>query len=43
MLAPDDAQYIELEFEQGNCVGIDGMRASPAGIIRSLNLVENME
>jgi argininosuccinate synthase len=39
MLAPDDAQYIELEFEQGNCVGIDGMRASPAGIIRSLNSI----
>ena len=39
MLAPDDAQYIELEFEQGNCVAIDGMRASPAGIIRSLNSI----
>ena len=39
MLAPDDAQYIELEFEQGNCVGIDGMRASQAGIIRSLNSI----
>jgi argininosuccinate synthase len=39
MLAPDDAQYIELEFEQGNCVAIDGMRASPAGIVRSLNSI----
>jgi len=39
MLAPDDAQYIELEFEQGNCVAIDGNRASPSGIIRSLNSI----
>jgi len=37
MLAPDEAQYLELEFDQGNCVAIDGKRGNPAEIIRSLN------
>ncbi len=39
MLAPDEAQYIELEFDQGNCVAIDGKKGNPAEIIRSLNTV----
>ncbi len=39
MLAPDEAQYIELEFEHGNCVAIDGKSANPADIIRSLNQI----
>ncbi len=37
MLAPDEAQYLELEFDQGNCVAIDGKMGNPAEIIRSLN------
>ena len=37
MLAPDEAQYLDLEFDQGNCVAIDGKRGNPAEIIRSLN------
>jgi len=39
MLAPDEAQYLELEFDQGNCVAIDGKKGNPAEIIRSLNTV----
>ena len=39
MLAPDEAQYLELEFDQGNCVAIDGKNGKPAEIIRSLNTI----
>ena len=39
MLAPDEAQYLELEFDQGNCVAIDGKNGHPAEIIRSLNTI----
>jgi len=37
MLAPDEPQYIELDFQEGNCVAIDGKAGSPAEIIHSLN------
>ncbi|MBW8010742.1 MAG: argininosuccinate synthase [Chloroflexi bacterium] len=37
--APDDAQYIELQFESGFPVGIDHQKMSPAQIIRHLNVV----
>ena len=39
MLAPDDPQYIELEFAEGNCVALDGNSGKPAEIIRSLNSI----
>lgn len=39
MLAPDEPQYLELEFHKGDCVAIDGKQASPAQIIRSLNTI----
>jgi argininosuccinate synthase len=39
MLAPDEPQYLELEFQKGDCVAIDGKQASPAQIIRSLNTI----
>jgi len=39
MLAPDEAQYIELEFDSGDCVAVDGKRGTPAEIIRSLNSI----
>ncbi len=39
MLAPDEAQYIDLEFDQGNCIAIDGVSANPADIIRALNSI----
>ena len=39
MLAPDEPQYIELEFDEGNCIAIDGNTGNPAEIIRSLNKI----
>jgi argininosuccinate synthase len=39
MLAPDEPQYIELEFLAGNCVAIDGKKGTPSEIIRSLNSI----
>jgi argininosuccinate synthase len=35
--APDKAQYVELQFEAGNCVAIDGRKLSPANVLRTLN------
>ena len=37
--APDKAQYVELEFEQGNIVAIDGEKKSPATVMEWLNKV----
>ena len=36
-IAPDEAQYIELEFKNGDCVAVDGNSASPFEIIKTLN------
>ena len=38
-LAPDEPLYLELSFEHGNCVAVDGRAGSPAEIIRRLNEV----
>jgi argininosuccinate synthase len=35
--APDRATYMEIEFEKGNPVAVDGRRMSPAGILFHLN------
>jgi len=35
--APDKATYIEVEFEAGDAVGIDGVRLSPATLLTKLN------
>ena len=35
--APDVATYIEVEFEKGDAVAIDGVRMSPATILTKLN------
>ena len=35
--APDEAEYIELEFEKGDCVAINGEPMSPAQILKRLN------
>jgi len=35
--APGEAQYIEIKFEKGNAVALNGKRMSPAKIIRELN------
>ena len=36
-VAPDEAQYIELDFEQGDCVAIDGQAGTPSEIVKKLN------
>jgi argininosuccinate synthase len=36
-LAPDTPEYVELEFEQGNCVAVNGERMSPLGVMEKLN------
>jgi argininosuccinate synthase len=36
-LAPDKADYIELEFRKGDVVAINGEKMSPAGILTRLN------
>ncbi len=35
--APDKATYIEMEFEKGDAVAIDGVRMSPATLLTKLN------
>ncbi len=35
--APDQAEYIELEFEQGDCVSVNGKRLSPLAVMELLN------
>jgi argininosuccinate synthase len=35
--APDVPQYIELEFEAGNCVAVDGKKLSPLEVMDTLN------
>lgn len=35
--APDQAEYVELDFEQGNCAAINGEQLSPLGVMEKLN------
>jgi argininosuccinate synthase len=35
--APDQAQYVELNFERGDCVAIDGEAMTPAQVMKHLN------
>jgi len=35
--APDKAEYVELDFEKGDCVAVNGKRLSPPGVLRALN------
>jgi argininosuccinate synthase len=35
--APNRAEYVELDFEKGNCVAVNGKRLSPAGVLKALN------
>ncbi len=37
--APDHPEYIELDFERGICVALNGRRLSPANLMRTLNLL----
>ncbi|MBD2863656.1 MULTISPECIES: argininosuccinate synthase [Paenibacillus] len=35
--APDEAEYVELEFEQGDCVAINGQRMNALEVMETLN------
>jgi argininosuccinate synthase len=35
--APDRPEVVELEFEKGDCVAVNGERLSPAGVLEKLN------
>src|SRR5216110_2498020 len=35
--APDEPEYIELVFENGNCVGVNEKKLSPLGVVKTLN------
>ncbi|GLI10126.1 argininosuccinate synthase [Paenibacillus tyrfis] len=35
--APDQAEYVDLEFEQGNCVAVNGERMIPLQVMEKLN------
>ncbi len=37
--APDQAQYIELDFERGDCVAVDGVAMHPAQVMQHLNIL----
>ena len=37
--APDEPEYIELEFRDGNCCGVNGEKLSPLGVMERLNKV----
>ncbi|MDQ8204191.1 argininosuccinate synthase [Pelagicoccus sp. SDUM812003] len=37
--APNQAQYIELDFEKGDCTAIDGQKVTPAEAIYKLNKI----
>jgi argininosuccinate synthase len=35
--APDKPEYVTLEFEQGNCVAVNGKQLNPLGVMKALN------
>src|SRR5207247_1107750 len=35
--APNEPEYIELVFENGNCVGVNEKKLSPLGVVKTLN------
>src|SRR6202035_5176207 len=35
--APDEPEYVELEFESGNCIAVNGKPLSPLGVMKTLN------
>lgn len=35
--APNEAQYVELDFERGDCVAVDGVAMTPALVMKHLN------
>ncbi len=37
--APDQSEYLELEFEAGNCVALNGEKLTPLGVMKALNVL----
>ncbi len=35
--APDTPEYVELDFERGDCVAVNGDKLTPAGVLKHLN------
>ncbi len=35
--APNKPEYVELEFEKGDCIAVNGKRMTPANVLRTLN------
>jgi len=35
--APDEPEYVELAFERGDCIAVNGESHSPAGVLKTLN------
>jgi argininosuccinate synthase len=35
--APDTAEYVELDFEKGNCIAVNGEALDPLGVMQKLN------
>ena len=35
--APSEAQYVDLEFEKGDCIAVDGRSMNPAQVLKTLN------
>ncbi len=35
--APDESEYVELEFERGNCIALNGGKLSSLGVLQALN------
>jgi argininosuccinate synthase len=35
--APNKPEYVELDFEKGNCVAVNGKKLTPAGVLKALN------
>jgi argininosuccinate synthase len=35
--APDETEYVDLEFETGNCIAVNGKSLSPHGVMQTLN------
>jgi argininosuccinate synthase len=35
--APNTPEYVELDFEKGNCVSVNGKKLTPGGVMKTLN------
>jgi len=42
--APDESEHVDLAFEGGNCVKVNGKKLSPLGVMQTLtNWAANMD